>query len=254
MPIDNRGPGRVRLENANKGPLRTLGFLFIETYQGALYFLSFLPLVLVLGYFKRAHPAMLLAVVIAGCYFAGLVFLLLVVTAKKILTGHFDADEVVTIHTRSGKQFFFASMLHGIMQASPFRALICGFSPLTSYYYRAIGAKMAPTVFISSGARIFDPWFVEIQDNATIGADAVITGHIGDGPQIILGRVFVGEGAIVGARSIIMPDVRIGRHARVGVGAVVVRGTVIPDGETWGGVPARQIAEKVKAAGAQAGA
>jgi acetyltransferase-like isoleucine patch superfamily enzyme len=69
----------------------------------------------------------------------------------------------------------------------------------------------------------------------------MILGHLGEGKEIVLGRVIIGDGAIVGLRATIFPEVRIGNNARVAAGALVLRGTVIPDGETWGGVPARKI-------------
>jgi acetyltransferase-like isoleucine patch superfamily enzyme len=53
----------------------------------------------------------------------------------------------------------------------------------------------------------------------------------------------IGDGVVVGMRAVIFPDVRIGHYARVAAGAIVVRGTTIPDGETWAGVPARKISE-----------
>lgn len=193
MAVDDHEFERARFESVDRATLRNVGFFLHETYQAILYFLSFLPLVLLLSYFRRAHPAVLLGLIIAGFYIAAIVFLSPLVITKKTIVGTLDADQVVTIHTRLGKQFFFASMLNGMMSASPFRSLVCGLSPLKSYYYRGMGAKMATNVFISSNAKIFDPWFVEIQDNATIGSEALISGHIGDGPQIILGTVFIGE-------------------------------------------------------------
>ncbi len=104
-----------------------------------------------------------------------------------------------------------------------------------------MGAKIDPTVFLSATARIADPWFLEIQNHATVGGGALILGHAGQGREIVLGSVFIGEGAVIGAHSVILPDVKVGRNARVAAGAVVVRGTVIPEGETWAGVPARKI-------------
>lgn len=188
---------RARFESANQAMLRNTGFLVIEAYRGILYFLSFLPLVLLLSYFRRAHPAVLLALVIAGFYLAGVVFIFLPVITKKIFVGRMESDRTVTVNTSIGKQFFFASFLHS-MSTGPFRWLVCGISPFAPYYYRGMGARMAASVFISSGAAIFDPWFLEIQENASIGAEAMILGHIGNGPEIILGSIFIGEGAKIG--------------------------------------------------------
>jgi sugar O-acyltransferase (sialic acid O-acetyltransferase NeuD family) len=53
------------------------------------------------------------------------------------------------------------------------------------------------------------------------------------------GSVTVGRAAYVGMNCSIRQGVRIGAHAVVGMGAAVVAD--VPDGQTWVGVPARQI-------------
>lgn len=51
--------------------------------------------------------------------------------------------------------------------------------------------------------------------------------------------VRVGNGAWIGANATLLPGARVGAGAVIGAGAVVVG--QVPDGETWGGVPARRI-------------
>lgn len=109
---------------------------------------------------------------------------------------------------------------------------------------------MPSSVLLGPGTIIFDPYFLEVGENVSIGAGAVILGHIGHGKEFLLGRVTIGEGAIIGVRAIIFPEVSIGSHSVVAAGAVVVRGTVIPDFETWAGIPARKII-KLSAAAAK---
>lgn len=231
-------------ESAPPAGLRALGFVLGETLRGLFYFLSLLPTFLAVSYLRPTHAATWLLIGIAGFYLAGALLVFLLVLAKRALVGTLETNRVVTIETSAGKRFYFASMLHGVMLSSPFKLMISTLSPLAPYYYRGMGARMASSVFISGSARISDPWFLEMHENATVGGGTVILGHAGDGRDIILGSVFVGEGAIIGARCVVLPNTRIGRHARVGAGAVVVRGTVIPDGETWAGVPARKISSR----------
>lgn len=230
--------------------MRSAVFLLAELIRAAFYFVSFLPLFVALSRFRSSSAGVLLPLMIGGFYLGGVVFISLVVVTKRLFVSRLETNRVVTPESPVGKRFFFASTLHEMVHHSPFRLLVCGLSPLTAYYYRGMGAKVVPSLFTSLSTRIADPWFVEIGENVTIGADAWILGHAGDGPEIILGSVLIGAGAIIGARCVILPDVRIGENSRVGAGAVVVRGTVIPDGETWAGVPARKIVPRSHAAGA----
>ena len=53
------------------------------------------------------------------------------------------------------------------------------------------------------------------------------------------GDVTIGDRVLIGAGSTICDRVTIGNDVTIGAGAVVLPETVIPDGETWFGVPAR---------------
>ena len=51
--------------------------------------------------------------------------------------------------------------------------------------------------------------------------------------------VLIKEGAFVGAQTIVLKGVIIGKESIVGAGSVVTKS--IPDGEIWGGNPAKFI-------------
>jgi acetyltransferase-like isoleucine patch superfamily enzyme len=51
--------------------------------------------------------------------------------------------------------------------------------------------------------------------------------------------VEVGEYAFIGAGSIILKGVSIGKYSVIGAGSVVTKN--VPDGEIWGGNPAKKI-------------
>lgn len=224
--------------------LRVAGATMSSLYKGVLYFLSFLAPVLVIGHFRSLPTAVLLAMAIVGFGLAGAIFLSLLVLTKKFLIGPVRITGLQTVHTPEGKKWFLAATLMGILVNSPFRSMTSGLSPFASWFYRGMGARMPDSVLLGGRSRISDPWFLEVGENVNVGGEAVILGHLGHGKEIVLGRVVIGDGAVVGGRAIIFPDVRIGNHARVGAGALVVRGTVIPDGETWAGIPARKISVK----------
>ena len=56
----------------------------------------------------------------------------------------------------------------------------------------------------------------------------------------ICGDVTIGDRVLVGAGATICDRVTIGNDVTIGAGAVVLPETVVPDGETWVGVPARE--------------
>ncbi len=226
--------------------LRISGAMVYSAYKGVLYFLSFLGPVLVLYHFRSLPAIALLALVIVGFGCTGPIFLLLLVLTKRFLIGPVHATGLGTIHTKTGKKWFLAAMLTVILDHSPFRSMVSGLSLLASWYFRGMGAIMPDSVLLGSRTLIFDPWFLEVGEHVNIGAGAVILGHLGHGKEFILGRVVIGDGAIIGMRAVVFPDVHIGSNARVAAGAVVVRGTVIPEGETWAGIPARKIQVKPK--------
>lgn len=58
---------------------------------------------------------------------------------------------------------------------------------------------------------------------------------------VIAGDVRIGDRVLIGAGAVICDRVTVGNDVTVGAGAVVLPETVIPDGETWVGVPARRV-------------
>jgi acetyltransferase-like isoleucine patch superfamily enzyme len=100
-----------------------------------------------------------------------------------------------------------------------------------------------------SGASLCAATTITIGDNVLIGADVLITDtdHHGlgvDGDRSISGAasapIFIGSGAFIGARALILKGVSIGENAIVGAGSVVTR--AVPPATMVAGNPARQVA------------
>lgn len=91
---------------------------------------------------------------------------------------------------------------------------------------------------------------VEVGDNCAIHARAFIShecriGHscfVGAG--VLAGRVTMGDGAYLGINATVLPDVKIGKWATIGAGAVVLHD--VPDYAVMVGNPARQIKESAR--------
>ncbi|PWV58837.1 acyltransferase [Plasticicumulans acidivorans] len=108
--------------------------------------------------------------------------------------------------------------------------------PFVQYLF---GARIGKNVAL--GGTLVDPHLIEIGDEAIIGENSVIAAHAINSGYIRFGRIVIDSQATVGVNATVMPGVSIGRGAVLLAGAVATPGTVIPDGEMWGGVPAKRI-------------
>jgi acetyltransferase-like isoleucine patch superfamily enzyme len=187
------------------------------------------------------NPISLVAVALLGWFLSGLTFLSLLILTKKLFIGNVSEVGCGTIASPLVRRWFPAAMLIATLDISPFRSMTTGMSFVGPWFYRSMGAKMPNSVLIGGRTLIYDPWFLEVGENVTIGTGAMILGHAGDGPDVKLGRVVIEAGAVVGVNSVIFPDVRVGENARIAAGAVVVRGARVGNDEVWGGIPARKI-------------
>src|ERR1051326_5307760 len=193
---------------SEKRQLRTLrlgGALAYSSFKGILYFLSFLGPVLVLDHYRRLPVAVLLAIAIVGYGVAAVTFIALLVLTKKFLIGPIEVSGRVTIHDPGVKKWFLATLLSFVLDSSPFRSTALFLSLFATWYYRGMGARMPPSTLIGGRALIREPWFLEVGENVSIGGDCLILGHRGEGKNIIIGRVIIEDGAVIGARAIIFP-------------------------------------------------
>lgn len=85
---------------------------------------------------------------------------------------------------------------------------------------------------IGEGSKIDN--LVQVGHNCRLGRFVVLAGHVG-----LSGSVTIGDGAQLGGRAGVTDHLTIGRGARIGAAAMVIND--IPEGETWGGAPARPM-------------
>ncbi len=113
-------------------------------------------------------------------------------------------------------------------------------SPIANFYYRLAGSKIGKRVQLNT-VHLNDPGMVRIDDNVVIGGGAIINGHLVEKGQLILSPIHFKKGCLVGARSTIQPGVVIGEGSVIATNALVGKWKKIPDGEVWGGLPAKCI-------------
>ncbi len=124
-------------------------------------------------------------------------------------------------------------------------AVINLFTPLPSVknrLYRILGYGIGSDVFIANDVFMdhIYPEQITIGDKAVIGIQAKLLAHELDRLGVLrYGEVEIGEGAIIGAFSLIMPGVRIGKHSVVAAGSVVVKD--VKPYTVVGGDPARLL-------------
>ncbi len=107
--------------------------------------------------------------------------------------------------------------------------------------FQLLGAKMGNGIILIC-AKVSDPQLLEVAENAIIGEGCIITGHLlSSSDKLMLGKIRIKKGAIIGAGSILTPGVTIGENSLVQIASVVLPNTQIPAGEIWGGNPAIKI-------------
>lgn len=111
-------------------------------------------------------------------------------------------------------------------------------------------------VTIGEGSRLVDnpswgsePYLITIGNHVLISSGVSFNTHDGAtwlfresgifAGTVKYGKIKVGNNCFIGTRSIILPNVVIGDNSIIAAGSVVASN--VPDGEVWGGVPARFI-------------
>ncbi|HVV13617.1 Pls/PosA family non-ribosomal peptide synthetase [Amycolatopsis sp.] len=105
-----------------------------------------------------------------------------------------------------------------------------------THYAKALGAKVSPGVDLHSPPPVTG--LLKLGRGAAIEPEVDLSGHWVDGDLVHIGKIRVGAGARVGARSTLFPGVRIGKGAEIAAGSTV-RGAV-PAGQRWAGSPAQR--------------
>jgi len=86
---------------------------------------------------------------------------------------------------------------------------------------------------------VFWPELITLEDHCIVGYDAVLLCHEFLHEEYRTGEIVVGERAMIGAKAVVLPGVRIGARAQVAAGSLVADD--VPPGTTVAGVPAEVV-------------
>lgn len=106
-------------------------------------------------------------------------------------------------------------------------------SPLNVLFFKCMGMKVGKGVMINS-SNISDPCLIKIDDYATIGGSAYLMAHYGMKGFLIIDKLHIKKGAIIGLSAKILGGVTIGEKAVVAPNVAVLPKTIVKDGEKVG--------------------
>jgi non-ribosomal peptide synthetase-like protein len=104
-------------------------------------------------------------------------------------------------------------------------------------YARALGVRIGADVDLHSLPPVTG--MLKLGRGSAVEPEVDLAGHWLDGDRLHIGRIRIGPGATVGARSTLFPGARIGKRAEVAPGSGVLGS--VPAGQRFAGVPASRV-------------
>ncbi|MGW5387592.1 Pls/PosA family non-ribosomal peptide synthetase [Nocardia sp. NPDC003963] len=104
-------------------------------------------------------------------------------------------------------------------------------------FARALGAKVGRGVDLHTLPPVTG--MLELRDGCSVEPEVDLSGYWIDGDTVHIGSIVVGKGAVVGARSVLLPGTRIGRDAEIAAGSAV--SGKVKAGQEWAGSPAVKV-------------
>lgn len=107
-------------------------------------------------------------------------------------------------------------------------------------FLRLCGCKIGKDVFINTKS-LHDVYLLTLHDGVVIGGATDITCHLFENGMIVLDKIEIGKGTLVGASCRIGPGINIGEDCTIGINSYVRRGRKIEDGSVLISLPALPI-------------
>lgn len=106
-------------------------------------------------------------------------------------------------------------------------------SPLNILFFKMMGMKIGRNVIINS-SNISDPCLIQLDDYATIGGSAFLMAHYGVKGYLVIDKLHIKKGAMIGLGAKLLGGVTIEEKATVLPNSAVLPRTVVAAGEKFG--------------------
>jgi len=113
-------------------------------------------------------------------------------------------------------------------------------TPFLPWCLRLFGCQFGQGVYMdSTDITEFD--CVRVGDFAAVNSGGLLQTHLYEDRVMKIGRVTIGEGAMIAGGTTVLYDTRIGDYARVGPLTIVMKGEELPAHSQWQGAPAQPV-------------
>jgi non-ribosomal peptide synthetase-like protein len=217
--------------------LRLASLLYL-VFQFLVVGLALLPAVLFVKLFWfRGSPLLLAFAFGIGYLIFGLAYLVLVVLIRHLIGFKSREGDYPFISSYAIRWAFLGSLvgLAKILILDHIKGM-----PLLNGFYRLMGARLGRNVMINT-SNLYDFDLIEIGDDAFIGGDAVIIGHVGEKGMLRIRPVKIGARCTVGQSSVVFPGAVMEEGSVLGALSLLPKGKTLPSGTVWGGNPLREI-------------
>ena len=217
--------------------LRFASFLYL-IFQFLVVGLALLPAVLFVKLFWRPGAPLLLAFALGiGYLIFGLAYLVLVILMRHLIRFRSREGDYPFSSSYAIRWAFLGSLvgLAKILILDHIKGM-----PVLNAFFRMMGARIGRNVLINT-SNIFDFDLIEIGDDAFIGGDAVIIGHVGERGLLRIRPVRIGARCTVGQSSVVFPGATMEEGSVLGALSLLPKGKTLPAGTVWGGNPLREI-------------
>jgi acetyltransferase-like isoleucine patch superfamily enzyme len=113
-------------------------------------------------------------------------------------------------------------------------------TPFLNMYLRAMGTKIGRRVSINT-VHIYDWDLITIGDDAILGGDCVVQGHLVESGRMKMLPTTIGNKALIGTSAKVMPGCTVHDLGVLAAGAIMKKGSAVTSNAIFGGIPAALI-------------